>query len=81
MRRLAADAAEEYTIAGLESDIPRFYERLGWQRWRGALAGRRAEALVPTPEQRGVMVLRFPHTPSLDLDRSMTIECQPLRIW
>jgi hypothetical protein len=49
--------------------------------WRGPLAGRLEEGLVPTPEQRGVMVLRLPSTPLLDLDALLTIECQPSRIW
>jgi hypothetical protein len=30
---------------------------------------------------RGVMVLRVPQTPALDLDRMLTIEQQPERIW
>jgi hypothetical protein len=37
--------------------------------------------LIPTPEQRGVMVLRLTRTPSLDLDQQLTIEAQTHRIW
>jgi hypothetical protein len=37
--------------------------------------------LISTPQQRGVMVLRLPQTPSLDLEIQLTIECQPYRIW
>lgn len=58
-----------------------FYERLGWVRWRGPLAGRDGDRLIPTPDQSGVIVLRLSTTPPLDLDAQLTIECQPARIW
>lgn len=80
MARLAAEI-DDYEIACLQTDRPGFYERLGWEVWRGALAGRGEHGLIPTPEQRGVMVLRLPQTPPLDLDTQLTIECQTERIW
>ena len=80
MRRLAAEI-DDYEIACLQTDRPGFYERLGWEVWRGALAGRSEGGLIPTPQQRGVMVLRLPRTPPLDLELQLTIECQPERIW
>jgi aminoglycoside 2'-N-acetyltransferase I len=80
MRRLAAEIGD-YELACLQTDEAGFYDRLGWELWRGPLAGRRDGGLVPTPEQRGVMVLRLPSTPPLDLDTQLTIECQPSRIW
>ncbi len=80
MRRLAA-AIDDYDIACLQTDRPAFYERLDWELWRGPLAGRGEEGLVSTPEQQGVMVLRLPRTPPLDLDGLLTIESQPSRIW
>jgi len=80
MNRLAAEI-DDYEIACLQTDRPSFYERLGWELWRGPLAGRGEHGLIPTPEQRGVMVLRSPRTPPLDLDTQLTIECQPDRIW
>jgi aminoglycoside 2'-N-acetyltransferase I len=80
MRRLA-ETIDDYEIAALETDKPGFYSRLGWELWRGALAGRSANGLVPTPDQQGVMVLRTANTPPIDIDTEMTIECQPARIW
>lgn len=80
MRFLAAGISD-YEIACLESDRPAFYCRLGWEEWRGPLAGRRGDMLVPTPEQKGVMILRLPLTPALDLDRGLSIEHQGGRIW
>jgi aminoglycoside 2'-N-acetyltransferase I len=82
MRRLAREVAGDHAIACLETELAGFYERLGWEPWRGPLAGRHDDGtLVPTPEQSGVMVLRLPGTPVLDLDALLTIECQPRRIW
>ena len=78
--RLADDDA--YEIAGLETERQGFYARLGWEEWRGPLAGREPDgALVPTPDQRGVMILRLERTPELDLDTQLTIERQTTRIW
>jgi aminoglycoside 2'-N-acetyltransferase I len=81
MRQLASDIDSQYVIACLETDRETFYERLGWQSWRGPLAGRRDHDLFPTPEQRGIMILRLSQTPTLDLDSMLTIECQTGRIW
>jgi aminoglycoside 2'-N-acetyltransferase I len=81
MQRLASDIDREYMIACLETDRETFYERVGWQTWRGPLAGRGEQGLIPTPEQRGIMVLRLSQTPSLDLDSALSIEAQTGRIW
>lgn len=79
--RCLAENIPDYALACLETDRPGFYARLGWELWRGPLAGRGEHGLVPTPGQQGIMVLRLPHTPPLDLDGLLTIECQPGRIW
>jgi aminoglycoside 2'-N-acetyltransferase I len=80
MRRLA-DVIGDYEIGCLQTDRESFYEHLGWEPWRGPLGGRSGDGVVPTPDQRGVMVLRLPSTPPIDLDSMLTIECQPGRIW
>ena len=79
MRRLASDIAD-YDIACLETDRPGFYERLGWQVWRGSLAGVRGTEVLPTPDQRGIMVLRLERSRDVDLDGPLVIEWQG-RIW
>jgi aminoglycoside 2'-N-acetyltransferase I len=81
MCKLAAEIEAEYAIACLETDREGFYKRLGWQIWRGPLAGRNENGLVPTPEQHGIMVLLLSQTPLLDFHSLLTIECQPGRIW
>jgi aminoglycoside 2'-N-acetyltransferase I len=80
MRHLASQV-EDCDIACLETDRPRFYERLGWEEWRGPLGGRSEDGYVPTPDQRGVMILRLPRTPSIDLHKPLTIEAHAARIW
>jgi len=79
MRQLASVIAD-YEIACLETDRVSFYQRLGWEVWRGALAGRRGSELLPTPEQKGILILRLKHTPPLDLDGLLVIEYAG-RIW
>ncbi len=76
-----ASVITDYEIAGLETGVPGFYASVGWELWRGPLAGRGKDGLIPTPDQRGVMILRLPKTPPLNLDGLLTIEDQKSRIW
>lgn len=80
MRELAANIPT-YDIACLKTDRTDFFERLGWERWRGPRAGRSGSELIPTPDQQNIMILRLVKTPPLDLDRLLTIETQTGRIW
>ena len=80
MRHLAV-AVEDYDVACLETDRVAFYERLGWEEWRGPLGGRSDDGFVPTPGARGIMILRLPRTPDLDVRELLTIEAHPARIW
>ena len=81
MQALAANIDRDYIIGCLETERVSFYERVGWELWRGPLAGRSEQGLIPTPEQKGIMVLRLSQTPALNLDSALTIECQASRIW
>lgn len=81
LQQIAKDIDDEYVIACLETDRRTFYERLGWEVWRGPLAGRSKDGLIPTPNRMGIMILRLSRTPPLDLDRGLTIEDQGGRIW
>jgi aminoglycoside 2'-N-acetyltransferase I len=80
MRQLAS-GIDDYEIACLETERPTFYTRLGWERWRGPLAVAEASRITPTPEQRGILVLRTGHTPKVDLDTTLTIESLNGRSW
>ncbi len=76
-----ASVIDDCDIACLETDRVAFYERLGWEEWRGPLGGRSAEGFIPTPDQSGIMILRLARTPNLDLRLLLTIEAHPARIW
>ena len=62
LRRLAV-ALQAWQIGCLQTDVSGFYQRLGWELWRGPLAGRGEDGPIPTPDQTGVMILRVPSTP------------------
>jgi aminoglycoside 2'-N-acetyltransferase I len=70
----------DFDIACLETDRVSFYAQVGWEVWRGSLAGRRGTELLPTPDQKGIMILRLARTPALDLDSLLVIEYDG-RIW
>ena len=75
-----ATLVSQWQIACLETERQSFYERLGWEEWKGPLAGRTDEGLIPTPDQEGIMILRLPSTPELDLRGLLTVEAGQ-RIW
>jgi hypothetical protein len=82
--RLLLDAAFEgdcsdddwnHALGALSTGTHVFYERFGWQRWRGptfvdGLRGRERTA----DEDGGVMVLRTPRSPRLDLDGAIVCD-------
>ena len=80
MRALAA-AVVDYDVACLETERAGFFARLGWEEWRGPLAGRSEDGLIPTPDQTGIMILRLARTPALDRDAPLSIEAHATRIW
>ncbi|MFL5654573.1 MAG: GNAT family N-acetyltransferase [Ktedonobacteraceae bacterium] len=79
MRHLAT-VLSDFEMACLETERVSFYARLGWEVWRGPLAGRRATELLPTPDQKGIMILRLARTPPLDVESLLVIEYDG-RIW
>lgn len=59
-----------------------FYARLGWEPWQGPSFVRRAGGLVRTPdEDDGLMVLRVPATPDLELAWPITCDARPGDDW
>jgi aminoglycoside 2'-N-acetyltransferase I len=67
---------EHHQLGGLSTAHHRFYERLGWERWRGPTHVRESEGLLRTEdEDDGVMVLRF--GPSAAADLAAPISCEP----
>lgn len=59
-----------------------FYERLGWERWRGPTFVRRGSETVRTPDDDdAVMVLRFGPSEHVDLAESVSCEERPGDDW
>ncbi len=81
MTRLAAEIARgDYDLGALAPARYAFYERLGWERWRGPTAIRTDRGLLPTPDD-DVLILRLPRTPELDLDAPLSAEWREGELW
>jgi aminoglycoside 2'-N-acetyltransferase I len=65
MRRLARETAACQLQALSTDDAAGFYERLGWERWRGPTAGHTPQGLQATNDL--VLIHRTSTTPALDL--------------
>ena len=82
MREADAHIAEAYDLGALGTGEQQFYERLGWERWRGRTYERTADGDVATPDEDAwVMVLRVPRTPALTLRERLSCEWRPGDSW
>ena len=75
-----ATRIKNYELGALSPSDAAFYQRLGWELWRGPLGIRTEHGLKPTPGEEA-MILRLPKTPPLDLNRSMTAEWRVGELW
>ena len=75
MAEVADIVRDHYELGALSTGHSAFYERLGWERWRGPSFVRDGETLMRTPhEDEGLMVLRV--GASRALDPSAPISCE-----
>jgi len=79
MRRIAEEIVS-YDLGALSPAVAEFYERLGWEGWRGPTAIRTDAGLLPTPDEE-IMILRLPQTPPLDLDAPISAEWREGELW
>jgi aminoglycoside 2'-N-acetyltransferase I len=79
LRRLEREI-QDFDLGALSPSSAPFYERRGWEPWRGPLLIRRGRILELTPDET-VMVLRLPKTPSLDLDEPLSAEWRRGELW
>jgi aminoglycoside 2'-N-acetyltransferase I len=70
----------EFDIRALSTDVPGFYDRLGWQRWNGPMGGRKDGEIVATPDEV-VMVSCTARTPALDCEGAVSIEWRDGSVW
>lgn len=82
MQRVVVESERlDFNVAALCTGRFGFYERLGWERWRGALSYRRDGELVPCPEEEGVMVYHLAKTPPLTLSVPLSVEWREGEVW
>ena len=69
MHEIGRIITDEYVLGALATSSNAFYERLGWETWRGPTSVRMLDGLrVRSADEDGhVMILRSPRTPT-DLD-------------
>ncbi len=82
MAALGGVVREQHDLGALSTSAHGFYERLGWERWRGPSYVLRDCARVRTEdEDDGLMVLRTPQTAELDLHLPITCHDRPGDAW
>jgi aminoglycoside 2'-N-acetyltransferase I len=84
MREVGRVVAEGYELGALAdgSRIPGFYQRLGWETWRGPTFVAAPEGQVRTAEEDGsVLVLRTPASPELDLGDPLVCDWRAGDVW
>jgi aminoglycoside 2'-N-acetyltransferase I len=84
LRRLIDVVAADLTwdLAALSPSDAGFYERRGWELWRGPLAIRRDGHIAPSPDDEQVMIRRLPRTPAtIDPTALLTAEWREGELW
>ena len=84
MREVGRVVREAYELGALAdgSRIPGFYQRLGWEAWRGPTFVAAPEGWVRTSEEDGsVLVLRTPASPELDLGDPLICDWRAGDVW
>ena len=75
-------ADPSWELAALSPADAAFYERRGWELWRGPLAIRHDGRLEPSPGDEQVMIQRLPRTPAiLDTTTLLTAEWREGELW
>lgn len=82
MGEVAEVVVAAFELGALATGEHRFYERLGWERWRGPTSVRAGEQLIRTPDDDdGIMVLRFGPSATVDLDASIVCHMRSGDVW
>lgn len=78
MAELSELLRREFEMGALSTGRHGFYQRLGWERWRGPTFARHGSETIRTEdEDEGVMVLRF--GPSKGVDVTAPLSCDGRR--
>lgn len=75
MTEITTIIRRNFELGALSTEAAAFYERLGWERWRGPTFVRTATGLTRTEEEDGgIMVYRV--GASADIDLTASISCE-----
>ncbi len=75
------NVVQDYELAALSPFSVEYYERLGWELWRGPLFIRMKDNLLRSPDDEEVMIFRLPKTPVLDLNAPLSAEWREGELW
>jgi aminoglycoside 2'-N-acetyltransferase I len=82
MEDVVSFITERFELGALGTGRHSFYERLGWQTWRGPSSVRTPDGSRRTPDDDGyIMVLPTPSSPSFDLAGPISCEWRPGDVW
>ena len=82
MSALASVIQRDFDLGALSTGRHHFYERLGWERWRGPTYVRHLAGVLRSAEDDdGVMVLRFGKSREIDLTAALTCPSRPGDDW
>jgi aminoglycoside 2'-N-acetyltransferase I len=83
MEAVNAHIVADYELGALGTGAHAFYERLGWQTWRGPTFVRTDGGQRRTPDEDGdILVLPTPTSPTpLDLDAPLSCDWRPGDVW
>lgn len=82
MRRADDLIREFYELGVLSTGAPEFYERLGWERWRGPSFVMTPAGREPTPaDDGGLMVLQADASTAIDLDGAIVADWREGDVW
>jgi aminoglycoside 2'-N-acetyltransferase I len=71
-----------FQLGALGTGRHAFYERLGWETWRGPMFVRTPGGLERTPDEEGyLLVLRVPASPPLDSTEPISCEWRAGDVW
>lgn len=81
MRRLMDEASKDYRIGGLNTFIPDWYGRMGWDEWLGTYALDEDGEITPSYPEGHVMIYRFAHSPQLNRSGRLVATWRPGGGW
>lgn len=82
MERVTAYVRDGFELGGLGTGRHHFYERLGWETWRGPSSVLEDDRSRPTPDDDGfILLLRTPLSPPLDVTAAISCHARPGAAW